>query len=44
MSDVQLRDFMDAYMREDTSTANFNMASNFRAALNVACPNFPGAR
>lgn len=42
MNEVQLRDFMDAYMREDPSTGNYTMASNFRAALNVACPAFPG--
>lgn len=41
MSDTQVREFMDAYMREDPSTANYAMASNFRAALTVACPKFP---
>lgn len=43
MTEQQVRDFMDAYMREDPSTENYTMASNFRAALNVACPSFPGA-
>jgi hypothetical protein len=44
MTDIQVRQFMDAYMREDPSTTQYNMATNFRAALNVACPSFPDRR
>lgn len=44
MNETQLREIMDAFMREDPRTLEYNMATNFRAALNVTCPNFPGSR
>lgn len=44
MTEVQVRELMDAFMREDPSTVQYTMASNFRAALDVACPAFPASR
>jgi hypothetical protein len=44
MTEVQIRELMDAFMHEDPSTVQYTMASNFRAALDLACPAFPPPR
>jgi hypothetical protein len=38
MTAAQLRDFVDGYLVSDPGTAQYAMASNFLAALNIRCP------
>ena len=38
MTAAQLRGFVDSYLVSDAGTAQYAMASNFLAALNLRCP------